>query len=88
MREQTFPYDPDVLAGFPGARSYEHDGEHITYLAERGGKPYLIRVPRTPGAPVTVLSFDDEFDRATHLASRPKLVSDPVPRQAPEPVTS
>ena len=27
MREQTFPYDHRVLAGFPGARSYERTPE-------------------------------------------------------------
>jgi hypothetical protein len=73
MREQTFPYDHRFLAAFPGARSYEHDGERITYLAERAGVPYLLIVPAGPAGSaltVTVQEFDDERDRGAHLAAR------------------
>ncbi|MFG2000877.1 hypothetical protein ACGFNU_17200 [Spirillospora sp. NPDC048911] len=68
MDEQTFPYDHDVLAAFPGARSYERGELETTYLAERGGVPYLIAVPRTGGGSVTVIAFEDERERAVHLA--------------------
>ncbi|MEW2356002.1 hypothetical protein [Spirillospora sp. NPDC029432] len=73
MREQTFPHDHQVLARFPGARSYEHDGERITYLAERGGVPYLLIVPAGAGGgprTVTVLEFADENERGTYLTTR------------------
>jgi hypothetical protein len=67
MDEQTFPYDHDVLAAFPGARSYERGELETTYLAERAGVPYLILVPRAAGGSVTVIAFEDERERAAHL---------------------
>ncbi|GAA2610455.1 hypothetical protein SMC26_24575 [Actinomadura fulvescens] len=68
MDEQTFPYDHDVLAAFPGARSYGRGELETTYLAERGGVPYLVVVPRLRGGSVTVIAFADERERAAHLA--------------------
>jgi hypothetical protein len=73
MREESLPYDPDVLAGFPGARAYERGADRTAYLAERAGASYLIVVPDAPTGPVTVLAFDDEFERATHLTTRARL---------------
>jgi hypothetical protein len=73
MREQTFPYDHHVLAGFPGARSYERTAEHITYLAERAGLPCLLIVPIAANdgpLAVTVLEFEDERERGAYLAAR------------------
>lgn len=69
MREVSFPYDPDVLLRFPGARAYERGQASTTYLAERAGVPYLLILPDVTPHPVTVLEFEDEHERATYLAS-------------------
>ncbi|MEU5879047.1 hypothetical protein [Spirillospora sp. NPDC047279] len=68
MDEQTFPYDPGVLAAFPGARSCERGERETTYLAERAGVPYLVIVPRHSDGNVKVIAFEDENERAAHLA--------------------
>ncbi|MBO2451167.1 hypothetical protein J4573_29020 [Actinomadura barringtoniae] len=69
MDAQSFPCDQDVLARFPGARSYERDTERTTYLAERGGVRFLILVPHE-GGEITVLTFADEEERAAYLTGR------------------
>lgn len=70
MDAQSFPCGQDVLARFPGARSYARDAERTTYLAERGGVRFLILVPHEEGAEITVLAFADEHERAAHLTGR------------------
>lgn len=72
MREQTFPDDAQILTRFPGARSYERGDAAITYLAERGGVPFVLIVPRAPSGETTVLEFEDEHERGTYLTSRDK----------------
>jgi len=69
MREETAPYD-EVIARFRGARLYEHGEDGVVYLAERAGHPCLL-IRRGPDEPeARVLVFEDEFERAAHLAGR------------------
>ncbi|QXJ25550.1 hypothetical protein AGRA3207_007061 [Actinomadura graeca] len=69
MREETAPHD-EVLARFTGARLYEHGEDGTAYLAERGGVPYLLVRPEPASPDMTVIAFDDELERASHLAGR------------------
>ncbi|WP_119730974.1 hypothetical protein [Thermomonospora amylolytica] len=78
MRIETFTAGPDVLARFPGVRVCGRSGDRTVYLAEAAGVPYLILDgrPRPQGpagpagaGPVTVIEFEDETERARHLAN-------------------
>ncbi len=83
MREETAPYD-EVLARFRGARLYAHDEDGVAYLAERAGIPYLLVRPRPDGPEMVVLAFEDELERAAHLAARSRAAVSPcVPARRP-----
>ncbi|HEX2317256.1 MAG TPA: hypothetical protein VHJ17_26145 [Thermomonospora sp.] len=75
MRTETFTGGHDVFARFPGARVCGRTEDGLAYLAESGGTPYLIVVG---AAAVTVTAFEDEAERARHLAG-----GDRAPVQAP-----
>ncbi|SEG80599.1 hypothetical protein SAMN04489712_113110 [Thermomonospora echinospora] len=69
MRTETLADGQDVLAGFLGARACGRAQGATTYLAERAGMPYLLVVAAPEiGGTVTVIAFEDEAERARHLA--------------------